>query len=132
MTARERMPIEHAVGPASKLPPGERSFVRVRNLEIAVYNVDGKYYALQNMCPHQFGPACLGKVGGQTICNADTDWHMQWARDGEILTCPWHGMQFDLTTGASLTSATARLRTFPVEVVDGEVRVLVGGRRDQR
>ena len=41
--------------------------------------------------------------------------------------CPWHGMQFDILTGQSLPNKNVRLRTFPVRVVDGEIRVQVGG-----
>ena len=75
-----------------------RAALRVRNMEIGVFNVDGTFYALLNTCPHQYGPLCKGPVGGQMISNESTGWRYQWIRGGEIVTCPWHGLEFDLTT----------------------------------
>lgn len=121
-------PEEAVVAPVSELPPGTHKVVRVRNLDIGVFNVGGIYHALHSMCPHQFGPLCEGPVGGEMICNARTGWHYEWIRSGEILTCPWHGMEFDLTTGQCLSQPKVKVRRFPVRVVDGEVRVQVGGR----
>jgi nitrite reductase/ring-hydroxylating ferredoxin subunit len=126
---KERAPVEHRVAQAADLPPGKHKIVKVRSLEIGVYNVGGTYYALHSMCPHQFGPACLGPVGGQAICNEGTEWRLQLVRDGEILTCPWHGMEYDIISGQCLSMPRMRLRTFPVRVVDGEVRVQIGGRQ---
>lgn len=111
------------VGPVSELPAGSHKIIQIRNIEVGVYNVDGKFYALPNLCPHQAGPLCEGPVGGEMICNASTVWRFKWHRDGEILTCPWHGLEFDLTTGNCLAPKRFRVRQFPVEVVDGDIRV---------
>ena len=119
---------EHVVAQASDLKPGEHKIVQIRSLEIGIYNVGGNFYALHSMCPHQFGPACLGPVTSQSVCDESTGWRLQWRKEGEILVCPWHGMQFDILTGQSLPNKKVRLRTFPVRVVDGEVRVQIGGR----
>ncbi len=119
----KKPPEEYVVGPESDFPPGSQKLVRVRNLEVGVFNVAGKLYALHNMCPHQFGPACKGPVGGAMICNAKTGWKFEWIRSGEILTCPWHGLEFDIITGQCFAPKTMRLRQFLVRVVDGEVRV---------
>jgi nitrite reductase (NADH) small subunit len=122
---------EHVVCKVEELPPGGRKIVQVRRQQIGVYNVNGTYYALHSMCPHQFGPLCHGPVGGEMICNAQTRWHFEWTRNGEILSCPWHGMEFDLTTGQSLTLKDMHVRTYPVRVVDGEIRVQLGKRATQ-
>ncbi len=119
---------EHVVGKVGDLPPGSRTIMQVRNIQIGVFNVNGTYYALHSMCPHQFGPLCHGPVTGQTVCDKTTDWHFAWERDGEVLTCPWHGMQFYIADGQSLTLPDMKIRTYPVRVVDGEVRVQVGRR----
>lgn len=119
-------PDAHVVGKAEDFPPGTHRVVRVRNLDIGVFNVDGDFYALMNICPHQYGPLCTGPVGGQMICNAKTDWHFQWVRAGEIVTCPWHGLEFDLKTGECLATKKYRVRQFPLEVVDGELRLRIG------
>lgn len=128
---RERVAAEHVVGKASDLPPGKHMLVNVQNLEIGIYNVGGTFYALHNMCPHQFGPACAGPVSGEAVCSHATGWQMELVRDGEILVCPWHGMEFDLTTGQCLTMKQMRVRTFPVRVDEGEIRVQIGGRRSR-
>lgn len=126
MTERQQ-PEEYVVGPASDFPPGARAIVRVRNVELGVFNVGGTLYALPNVCPHQYGPLSTGPIDGQMTCNAATDWRFRWERDGEILTCPWHGMEFDITTGQCLAPLKYRVRRYPVRVVDGEVRVRLRG-----
>lgn len=126
--SQERAPVEHVVAEVGELKPGEHKIVQIRTLEIGVYNVAGTFYALHNICPHQYGPACAGPVGGQSISSAETDWRRQWIRDGEILTCPWHGMEFEIANGQCLSKRNMHLRTFPVRVINGEVRVQIGGR----
>jgi nitrite reductase/ring-hydroxylating ferredoxin subunit len=115
----------HIVGPVAEFPAGTHRVVKVRNLEIGVFNVHGQFYALPNVCTHQFGPLCAGTVNGTTACNAATGWRFQWVREGEIVTCPWHGMEFDITTGRSLAAPKVRLRTFPVTVEEGVVKLLL-------
>jgi nitrite reductase (NADH) small subunit len=127
---RERAGTEHVVGKTSDVAPGKHLLVKVNSLEIGIYNVGGDLYAFHNMCPHQFGPACAGPVGGKVICNSDTGWQMDFVRDGEILVCPWHGMEFDLKTGQCLTLKQMRLRSFPIRVDGDEILVKVGGRRE--
>jgi nitrite reductase (NADH) small subunit len=72
---------------------------------VALFNVDGKFYALDGICPHQGGPLGKGFL------------------DGCIVTCPWHGFQFDVTTGQHLTSRSLVHPVFPVKVEDGGVWV---------
>ena len=114
---------EFVVGTVAELPPGTRRVVKVRNAEIGVFNVDGRFYALPNVCPHQFGPVCEGPVGGTMACTAATGWKHAWAREGEILICPWHGLEFDITTGRSLAAPRLRLRQYAVRVEDGLVKL---------
>ncbi len=119
-------PQDHVVGLVGDFPPGTHKVVRVRNMDIGIFNVGGTFYALLNVCPHQYGPLCSGPVGGQMICNAATEWRFQWVRSGEIVTCPWHGLEFDLTTGQCLATKKYRVRQFPLQVVDGELRLRIG------
>lgn len=118
---------EHVVAATSELPPGSHKLVKIRGLEIGVYNVGGEYYAFHNMCPHQFGPACIGPVGPAAL--VDDEFQMHLLRGGEILTCPWHGMEFDLKTGQCLTRKDMHLRAFPVRVVDGNIHVQIRSQR---
>jgi nitrite reductase (NADH) small subunit len=116
---------EHNAGPLSDFPPGSHKVVRLGRVEVGIFNVDGTLHALPNVCPHQFGPLCEGTVNGTTACSAATNWQFAWVRDGEIVTCPWHGIEFDIATGVSLVTSRLKVRTYPVRVEDGQVVVTV-------
>jgi nitrite reductase/ring-hydroxylating ferredoxin subunit len=86
-------------------PPGECRELVAGDRIVALFNVDGRFHALDGVCPHQGGP--LGKGSLQ----------------GCVVTCPWHGWQFDVSTGQHLTNRAVRHFTFPVKVENGEVFV---------
>ncbi|MEJ2887376.1 Rieske (2Fe-2S) protein [Actinomycetospora aeridis] len=112
----------HAVARLDELPPGTRKIVEVDGRSIGVFNVGGRLHALRNTCPHQGAPLCLGTVGG-TMADGAPGQYVP-AREGEILTCPWHGWEFDLTTGRSLVDpARTRVRAYEV-TVDGDAVIL--------
>ena len=116
---------EYFVGTEDEFPPATHRVVQLGRVEVGVFNVNGDFYALPNVCPHQFGPLCAGTVNGTMACSAATDWKFAWVREGEIITCPWHGIEFDIATGQSLSSPRLRVRTYPVRVVDGQVTVTI-------
>ncbi|HWE61911.1 MAG TPA: Rieske 2Fe-2S domain-containing protein, partial [Chloroflexota bacterium] len=58
---------EYVVGRIDDLPQGSRRIVRAGRLEIGVFNVEGRYYALPNVCAHQFGPLCEGVITGTLV-----------------------------------------------------------------
>lgn len=89
-------------------PPGEARECVAGDRIVAVFNVDGEFYALDGICPHQGGP--LGKGFLQ----------------GCIITCPWHGFQFDVRTGQHQTSASLVHPSFPVKMEAGGVWVDIG------
>ena len=110
---------DHIVARVDELPPGERRIVRRGRLEVGVFNVGGRYYAVPNVCAHQFGPLCEGRVTGTLIANKETGWRPAWVQEGEILVCPWHALEYDLTTGRCMAYPSVKLRHFPVRV-EGE------------
>ena len=116
---------EYVVGGVDEFPPGTHRVVSLGRIEVGVFNVNGEFYALPNVCPHQFGPLCAGTVNGTMACSAATGWRFEWVREGEIVTCPWHGIEFDIATGQSLVTSRLKVRTYPVRVEDGEVVVTV-------
>jgi nitrite reductase (NADH) small subunit len=89
------------------VPPGTVKTVRAGEEEIALAHVDGAFYATQNTCLHLRGPLGEGSLAG---C---------------LLTCPWHGWQYDVRTGENDFDLAIRLRTYDVRIVDGEIRVRV-------
>jgi nitrite reductase (NADH) small subunit len=116
---------EHVVGPLSELPPGSKKVVQAGAIQIGVFNVDGELYALPNVCPHQFGPLCNGVISGTVVANAETAFKPAWVQDGKILVCPWHGLEFDVTTGRCVAFPKTKLRQYRVAVDgDGVVKLL--------
>ncbi len=105
----------HVVGRVSELPPGERKIVEAEGRSIGVFNVQGRFYALRNSCPHQAAPLCLGAIKGMALPSKPGEY--VWGREGEILRCPWHGWEFDITTGRSIFNPhRMRVRTYEVTV----------------
>lgn len=117
----------YSVAGAEELSDGERLLVTVDGREIVLFQQQDEYYAYANWCPHQGGPCGNGDLTG-TIADAQFDRDeltttVTWGRDGEILNCPWHGWEFDVQTGESLSRAGAKLREYDVTVEDGEIIV---------
>ncbi|MGQ0574879.1 MAG: Rieske (2Fe-2S) protein [Pseudonocardia sp.] len=107
------------VGRVSDIPPGERKIVEVGGRTIGVFNVRGRFYALRNICPHQGAPLCQGSLGGTALPSRPGEF--VWGREGEILSCPWHGWEFDVTTGRSVFNPhRTRVRTFEVSVAPAD------------
>lgn len=119
---------EHIVAEESEIPKGERVIVDVEGKEIGVFNVKGEYYAVLNWCVHQGGPCCEGTVDGTYSATFDRDTlevDLQWVKEDEILSCPWHGWEYDLTTGECLSNNRYTIPQYPVSISDGDVIVEV-------
>ena len=108
---------------ASEVPPGKRVVRDVGGRSIGVFNVGGRFFALHNRCPHRGGALCLGPVTGTAL--PTDDYRYDYGREGEIIRCAWHGWEFEIASGRCLVDARVRARTFPVEVEDGAVYVLM-------
>jgi len=90
------------VAQLSQLEPGQRKLVRAQGQEIALFNIKGTVYALNNSCPHSTGPLIEGRLHQTT------------------LTCPWHGARFNVTTGQCLGGpATTDASAYTV-MIDGD------------
>lgn len=108
----------HVVCKVSELPPGGRKIIQVGEKSIGVFNVNGGFHALRNLCPHQFAPLCEGKITG--YCEPSPVGEFRWSRHGEILRCPWHGWEFDIKTGRSIFNPH-KVRTKSYEAAVEEV-----------
>lgn len=93
------------IAKAADLPPGSCGEFVAGDRIVALFNVAGHFHALDGICPHQGGPLGKGALAG---C---------------IVTCPWHGFQFDVTTGQHQTSKSLAQATFPIKVENGEILV---------
>jgi 3-phenylpropionate/trans-cinnamate dioxygenase ferredoxin subunit len=94
-------------GRVDDLPSGSCKTIDLpEGRELALYNVDGEFYATQNFCPHKGAPLSAGILCKHTI------------------ECEWHGWQFDVRTGECLT-VSEKLKTYEVVVEGGLIRILV-------
>lgn len=118
---RTRADRRHVVCPASEIAPGQRRVVEVDGRSIGVFNVDGRFYALRNRCPHRGGALCQGPICGTTLPTRERSF--AYGRDGEILRCAWHGWEFEIASGRALADPRVRARTYDVTVEDGHVVV---------
>ncbi|MBI2900221.1 MAG: Rieske (2Fe-2S) protein [Planctomycetes bacterium] len=91
------------VGTVKDLLPGTAKVVEIDGHEIALYNVDGRYFATSNLCPHQGGPLGEGTLEGNTV------------------VCPWHAWVFDVTDGTSPVNPRVRIPCYPVTVQGEEL-----------
>ena len=109
---------EHVVAKVGELQPGERKIVTIRGTSVGLFRVGDDYHALRNVCPHQYGPVCTGKVGLAVMADADSGWEPALRHHGDTLACPWHYLEFRISTGQCLAYPEVRLRKYRV-VVDG-------------
>ena len=95
----------YLVGEESEIPLGERKIVSYMGLSVGVFHHQSGWYAIQNKCLHAGGPVATGRLRG------------------DVLTCPWHGYQYNLPTGSLVDDPNAKLEMYPVEIIDGQVFV---------
>jgi 3-phenylpropionate/trans-cinnamate dioxygenase ferredoxin subunit len=94
------------VGPADSIPAGDYAQVEIDGTLVAVFNVDGRFYAIDDLCTHDGGELAGGAV------------------EGDVVICPRHGARFCLRTGAALSPpAYEPVRTYPTRLVDGVVEI---------
>jgi nitrite reductase/ring-hydroxylating ferredoxin subunit len=103
------------VSRVEEFPPGERRIVAAGRRSIGVFRVGDRFYAINNYCPHQGGPLCLGRTKPWVSSTGPGEYTM----DGEeaLVACPWHGWEYDLATGQSfLGPGEPPARTYEVAV----------------
>lgn len=93
------------VATADEVPPGEGRVVDAGGRPLALFNVGGRFYAIDNACLHRGGPLGEGRL------------------DGQVVTCPWHGWRWDVSTGANVNNPAVKLACFPVTEENGELFV---------
>ena len=100
-------PTRVRVAGAGDVKPGEGRVVDVAGRAVALFNVEGRYYAIDNACPHRGGPLGEGDL------------------DGGVVACPWHAWRWDVTTGANTNNPAVKVACFAVIEEGGGVFVAV-------
>jgi nitrite reductase/ring-hydroxylating ferredoxin subunit len=95
------------VASTTDLQPGTGKTVEVGEKSIAIFNVHGKYHAIDNTCAHRGGPLGEGML------------------DGNIVTCPWHGWQWDVSSGKTTFNSAISVKCYPVEVDGTDIKIAV-------
>ena len=90
-----------------QLPPGRGTTVSIEGKEIALFNVDGTVYAMDDACLHQGVSLGISKL------------------EGNIVTCRGHGWKYDVTTGSTYPVPGIGVAAYPVKVVDGKIMVAI-------
>ena len=99
------MPEFKKVATTSEIPPGEGRIFEVDGNPVAIWNLNGNYFAFQNVCPHRGGPVGEGEL------------------EGNVITCPWHGWQFDITTCENTFNPAAKLSKYEVLVEGDDIKI---------
>ncbi len=118
---------EILVGRTSEFRDGDRKIVPNGRSEIGVYFIKGAWYAYQNECPHQGGPACEGLTMAKVEAIIAPDKTFQGTRynhDQMHIVCPWHGWEFKVADGVLDADDTHRLRKYDVRVKGDQVYVM--------
>ena len=109
----------YVVARADEIADGARKIVAVAGRSLGIFNLGGEFFALRNRCPHQGGPLCEGKTWG--LAQARVPGEITYTRSREILTCAWHGWEFDIRTGRSWCDPERlRVRRYEVSVEQGD------------
>ena len=95
------------VAATEDLPPGESLLVELDGIRIAIFNLDGEFYAIEDVCTHDGGPLVEGQI-----------------LDGGQVECPRHGARFDIRTGEALSMpAFEPTPSYEVQVDGGDIYV---------
>jgi nitrite reductase (NADH) small subunit len=95
------------VARTKEIPSGEGRMFEVSGRQVAVFNVGGCFHAIDHRCAHQQGPLAEGDL------------------EGCVVTCPWHGWTYDVTTGQSPDDPDARVARYDTKVDKGELLISV-------
>lgn len=121
------------VGAASDFADPGRKIIGLDRFEVAVFKLDGEFFAWLNQCPHMGGPVCQGKMLAKVeelIADDGTSKGFAFSKTRLHVVCPWHGFEFDIRTGQHPGNSRARLRKIDVRLDGGDVVVTVPDTRE--
>jgi len=101
------MPTLTKVATTSEIPVGTAKVVEIGGKTIAVFNCEGTFYATDNTCKHRGGPLGEGSLSGTKV------------------TCPWHGWEYEVTSGECSMDASIKVQTFDVKVEGDDLLVAI-------
>lgn len=118
---------EWHIGRAEEFEDTDRKILSIGGVEVGVFLVDGRYYAYENRCVHQGGPVCEGLIMGKVRAVLEEDKNLlreEFTDEETHLVCPWHGYEYDITTGRCAADRRIGLRSYDVIERAGNLYVL--------
>ncbi len=97
------------LGRAADVPVGTGRVFEAAGRTLAVFNVNGTFYAIDNECSHRGGPLGEGDL------------------DGQVVVCPWHAWRWDVSTGANINNPAVKVACYPITERDGALFVAISG-----
>ncbi|HVF54714.1 MAG TPA: Rieske 2Fe-2S domain-containing protein [Pyrinomonadaceae bacterium] len=96
------------VGRVEDVPEGRGATVELKSgKELALYNVEGQFFCIENFCPHKGAPLADGNLRGHAVA------------------CDWHGWRFDVRTGACLNRPSEPVESYEVVIEDGWIKIRI-------
>jgi len=99
--------MDYEAGRAEQVPPGKGTAFTVADKRLAIFNVDGTFYAIDDSCLHQGSSLGTSRL------------------DGKIVTCRGHGWRYDVTTGETAHVPGYGVASYPVKIVEGKIMVTI-------
>jgi nitrite reductase/ring-hydroxylating ferredoxin subunit len=95
------------VAQKSEIPAGTSKVVEVGGKAVALFNCEGTFYAIENTCKHRGGPLGEGSLAGT------------------VVTCPWHGWEYDVTSGACQLDPSIAVQQFDLQVQGDDILIAI-------
>jgi nitrite reductase (NADH) small subunit len=112
------------IGSASEFADPGRRVIAFDRFEVAVFKLDGDFFAYLNQCPHMGGPVCQGKMIAKVeeiVAQDRTSQGMMFSKTKMHVVCPWHAYEFDIRTGRHPGNPRAQLRKVPIAVLGDDL-----------
>ncbi len=120
--------VELYVGNVDEFENGGCKIIGQGDVEIGVFRIGEEFHAYRNICPHQGGPVCQGRIlekVEQNLAEDKTNRGLSFSNYHIHIICPWHGYEFDLKTGAHPGDRRVRLRGHEIERRGNEIYVIL-------
>jgi nitrite reductase/ring-hydroxylating ferredoxin subunit len=124
-------PVLYDVGAVDDFPDARPKLISVEGREIGLIRWHDEFFAVRNICPHQAGPVAAGAVRPK-LSSVSASGRLEVDQDCPVLSCPWHGWEFELRSGRSITGHPYRVGTYPVHLKLGRVLIELGAARTRR
>ncbi|QDW39891.1 Rieske 2Fe-2S domain-containing protein [Bradyrhizobium sp. KBS0727] len=120
--------LEYNAGKVADYADGDRKVIVCGDMEVAVFKIEGEFYAWHNRCAHRAGPICQGRMMKRVlepVAEDRTVRAMEYDESETNIVCPWHGYEYSIKTGCHQGNPRIRLRKAETTIRDGEIYVRV-------